>query len=159
MKTLYLIRHAKSDWNTTAQTDFERPLNKRGLKDAPMMANKLIDLNFNPTATYCSPAQRTTTTSELILNTANIIFEKTIYEASLKDLTNLINKFADEHSEIAIIGHNPAISYLSNHITGDFISNMPTCSVVKIELEIDSWAETTQGSGTQKFFIYPKMFS
>ena len=158
MKILYLIRHAKSDWDNDSQTDFERPLNKRGLRDIPIMADKLSALNFNPSLIFCSPAQRTTTTSELIVEGKNIIFDKSIYEASLNDLTRLINEFPDEQSEMALIGHNPAMTYLSNYLTNDYISNMPTCSVVKIELEVDSWEEIIQGIGTQKFFIYPKMF-
>jgi len=159
MKTIYLIRHAKSDWNTSAPTDFERPLNKRGLRDAPIIANELKTLNFAPTLVLCSPAQRTTATSELIVKDKKVIFEQSIYEASLKDLTILINDVPNKHSEIALIGHNPSITYLSNHLTGEYISNMPTCSVVKIVLEVDSWMEVIAGIGTQKFFIYPKMFT
>jgi phosphohistidine phosphatase len=159
MKTLYLIRHAKSDWKTDITSDFERPLNKRGLSDATMMAKKLQDLHFNPSIIFCSPAQRTITTSELITKEVKIIFKKNIYEASLKDLTQLLNEFPDEHSEVALIGHNPSMTYLLNYLTGDLIQNIPTCSVVKIELEINSWKEITQHIGTQKFFISPKMYS
>ena len=158
MKTLHLIRHAKSDWNTTTQTDYKRPLNKRGLKDATMMAKQLQNLNFNPSIIYCSPAQRTKTTSSLLVKDIKIIFDKNIYEASLKDLTKLINEFPDEHSEIALIGHNPSITYLSNYLTGELMNNIPTCSVLKIDLEINSWQELTQDIGIQKFFVYPNMF-
>jgi phosphohistidine phosphatase len=158
MKTLYLIRHAKSDWDTTVKRDIERPLNERGLRDATMMAKQLQGLNFKPSILFCSPAQRTVTTSELITKDMQIIFEKKIYEASLQELTKLIDEFPDEHSEVALIGHNPSMTYLSNYLTGEFINSIPTCSVIKIELEINSWKEITQGIGTQKFFIYPKMY-
>lgn len=159
MKTLYLIRHAKSDWNNPALSDFDRPLNKRGLRDAPFMAKKLIELNFNPGLIVCSPAKRTITTSELISNRTSTFYVDTIYEASLSDLTNIINTLPYEHTEIAIIGHNPSITMLSNYLTNDYIDNMPTCSVVKIELEIDNWNEVIEGIGTKKYFIYPKAFN
>jgi phosphohistidine phosphatase len=158
MKTLYLIRHAKSDWDNPALTDFERPLNKRGFRDAPFMTKKLEELDFNPDFIVCSPAQRTKDTAQLIANSTSTLYDSSIYEASLNDLTRLINFLPNKHKEIAIVGHNPSITSLSNYLTFDFIDNMPTCSIVKIELEIDNWNETTQGIGIKKFFIYPKAF-
>lgn len=159
MKILYLIRHAKSDWKNTELSDFERPLNKRGLKDASFMAKKLIELNFNPGLIVCSTAQRTTSTAQLISKQTSILFEDSIYEATLDNLTHLINFLPNEHEEIAIIGHNPSITNLFNYLADDFIDNMPTCSVVKIELEVDNWNEIVKGIGTKKFFIYPKAFN
>lgn len=159
MKTLYLIRHAKSDWDNSSLTDFERPLNKRGLQNAPFMAEKLMELNFNPGLIVCSPAQRTTSTAELISKTTSTLYIDSIYEAALDDLIHLINKFPNEYDEMAIIGHNPSITKLSNYLTDDLINNMPTCSIIKVELEIDNWNEIVQGIGTKKFFIYPKAFN
>ncbi len=158
MKALYLIRHAKSDWNNPSLSDFDRPLNKRGFRDAPFMAEKLGDLNFNPGLIVCSPAQRTTTTAEIISKNASILYDSSIYEASLSDLMHLINFLPNEHETIAIIGHNPSMTSLANYLTGDFIANMPTCSIVKVEFDIDNWNEVIQGMGTQKYFIYPKAF-
>ena len=163
MKTIYLIRHAKSDWKHPELTDFERPLNKRGLRDAPFMAQKLADLTFKPELIICSPAKRTTTTAKLICTETrysidNVLFDQSIYASSLNNLISLVNLLPNQHNEIAIIGHNPSITELSNYLTEDYIGNMPTCSVVKIELEIDNWNETVQGIGIQRFFIYPKAF-
>ncbi|PCJ28311.1 MAG: phosphohistidine phosphatase [Flavobacteriales bacterium] len=159
MKALYLIRHAKSDWNNPDLTDYERPLNKRGFKDAPFMAKKLLELNFNPGLIVASPAQRTSSTAELISKNTSVLYENSIYEASLNDLTTLISALPNENSEIALIGHNPSITTLSNYLTNDIIRNMPTCSIIKIELEIEHWNEIIQGIGIQKFFIYPKAFN
>jgi phosphohistidine phosphatase len=158
MKTLYLIRHAKSDWNNSGLTDFDRPLNKRGLKDAAFMAEKLNELDFNPTFVVCSPAQRTKTTAQLIANSTSTLFDPAIYEASLQDLTRLISFLPNQQKDIALIGHNPSITALANYLTDDFIDNMPTCSIVKIELEIDNWDEVVQGIGIKKYFITPKSF-
>tara|TARA_B100000809_G_C15136148_1_gene530677 strand:- start:2866 stop:3360 length:495 start_codon:yes stop_codon:yes gene_type:complete len=164
MKTLYLIRHAKSDWKNTELTDFERPLNKRGLKDAPFMSEKLKELAFNPDHIISSPSQRTTTTAKLICEEINyplkdVCFDQSIYEASTNTLISLINLLPNNKNEIVIIGHNPSITELSNYLTDDYIGNMPTCSIVKIELEIDNWNEIVRGIGSQIFFIYPKAFA
>ena len=158
MKTLYLIRHAKSDWDNPDLSDFERPLNKRGLRDVPFMAEKLGELGFNPDFIVCSPAKRTKTTAQLLVNSISTLYESSIYEASLKDLNHLVNFLPSNHKEIVIIGHNPSITELSNYLTDDIIGNMPTSSIIKIELEIENWDETTQGIGTMKFFICPKDF-
>jgi len=163
MKTLYLIRHAKSDWKPDL-TDFKRPLNKRGIKDTPFMAKKLIELEFNPELIICSSAQRTTATAQLICEEINypqeeILFNQSIYESSIDNLISLINQFPNKNNEIALIGHNPSITMLANYLTGNYIGNMPTCSIVKIELEIDNWNEVIEGIGIQKYFIYPKAFS
>lgn len=163
MKTLYLIRHAKSSWKDVYSRDFDRSLNKRGLHDAPLIGKKLNDLNFNPGLIVSSPAARTTITSELICNETNysfekVLFESSIYEASTEQLKQLINSFSNQYEEIALIGHNPGLTMLSNYLTDDFISNIPTCGVVKVELEIDNWNEIIQGIGLKRDFIYPKMY-
>jgi len=163
MKTLYLIRHAKSNWNNTELTDFERILNKRGLKDAPFMSKKLKELNCTPDYILSSSSQRTFITAKLICEGINyplkdVCFERSIYEASTSTLISLINLLPNNKDEVAIIGHNPSITQLSNYLTDDYIGNMPTCSIVKIELEIDHWNEVVHGIGIQRFFIYPKAF-
>lgn len=160
MKILYLIRHAKSDWNNPELTDFERILNKKGLKDVPFMAKKLNESAFNPVHIICSSSQRTRTTVKLICNEINyplkdVCFDSSIYEASLTTLISIINLLPNNKDEIAIIGHNPSITDLSNYLTTEHIGNMPTCSIVKIKLEIDNWNEIVNGIGIQKFFIYP----
>lgn len=164
MKTLYLIRHAKSDWNNPNLTDFERPLNKRGLRDAPFMGEELAKLNFKPELIICSSAKRTTSTAKLICTENNyaitdVVFDQSIYASSVDNLISLINLLPNQKNEIAIIGHNPSITGLSNYLTDNYIGNMPTCSIVKIELEIDNWDEVITGIGIQKYYIYPKAFS
>ena len=158
MKTLYLIRHAKSDWKNPGLTDFERPLNKRGLRDLPLMKEKLADINFNPELAVCSPAQRTKTTAEVLAKNTSCLYDPAIYEATLNDLIFLINTLPNRYNEIALIGHNPSITSLSNYITENYIAHFPTCGVVKIELEIGHWNEIVQGIGIKKAFLYPKAF-
>ena len=156
MKSIYLIRHADSNWNNPDYSDFDRPLSEKGFKDIPVMANKLAELGFNPELIVCSPALRTTTTAELLLKSASYLFESSIYEASLDDLIQLVNVLPNEYQEIALIGHNPGISLLSDYLTDNYMTNMSPCSVIKIELEIDNWNEVVQGIGTEVYSISPE---
>ena len=92
MKTLYLLRHAKSSWDDPSQTDFERPLNQRGIKAAPFMGNLMAQKGFTPSVIICSPAMRAKTTARLVKDAGGfseeIVFEKSIYEASPNNLRN-----------------------------------------------------------------------
>ena len=131
MKTIHLIRHAKSSWKNPSISDFYRNLNERGLRDAPFMAKELKKLAYQPDYILCSPAKRTTKTAEffaekLNFNQNNIYFEQRIYAASLKTLLEILNEVPSQYNNIALIGHNPAITQLSNYLTNDYIDNIPT---------------------------------
>jgi phosphohistidine phosphatase len=155
MKTLYLIRHAESDWKNE-ETDFDRSLTPKGIIDASVMQKRLDNLNFKPDIVICSPALRTKTTAQIITNNITTVFESSIYEAPINNLIRVINALPNMHKNVALIGHNPAISSLVNYLTGDFMNNMKPCTIVKVDLEIDNWDEITQGSGTEVFCIYPE---
>ena len=162
MKAIYLIRHAKSSWKAPSIKDFDRPLNERGKNDAPKIGTQLNELGFTPDLILCSPAKRTQATAKLIckqtnIDTKHIELTPSIYEASLSVLINLITDLPNQYNEIALIGHNPAITYFYNYLTDDHLSNVPTCGALKIELDITQWNEIIQGMGSQKFYIYPKM--
>lgn len=163
MKSIHLIRHAKSSWENPIASDFYRKLNERGLRDAPFMAEELKKLAYHPDYILCSPAKRTTKTAEfftekLNLHQNHIHFEQRIYEASLKTLLEVLNEIPNQYNNIALIGHNPAITQLSNFLTTDYIDNIPTCGIVKIEMDIEDWQHIIEGIGRKLFFIYPKMF-
>lgn len=159
MKSIYLIRHADSNWNNPNYSDFDRPLSDKGYKDIPLITKRLTELNFNPNLIFCSPSERTATTAKLISNSTSCLFDSNIYEALLVDLTKLINFFPDKCQEIALIGHNPSISLFSNYLTGESQYNMAPCTVIKIDLEIDSWNEVVQGIGIEVYSISPEMTS
>lgn len=163
MKVIHLIRHAKSSWNNPDLDDFSRTLNERGKNDAPFMANKLKELGCHPDYFISSPAKRTTETSKIIATALNfhfekIIFDKRIYESSLKQVLQIVNEVPNNFNNIVFVGHNPTLTQLSNYFTNDFIDHIPTCGIVKIELEINNWQHIIQGIGNKNFFIYPKMF-
>ena len=138
-KTLYLVRHAKSDWNT-GETDFDRPLNKRGLRDAPEMGRRLKDRGDVPELIVCSTAKRAQQTlAALDLGVANVIHEPRIYEASTGDLLELVQKLDDSVDAAMLIGHNPSMTWLASMLSGVRIEGMPTCSVATIVRDTNRW--------------------
>lgn len=163
MKTLYLIRHAKSSWKNELLDDFERPLNHRGKQDAPMMGKRLKKLEIMPDAVVSSPAKRARKTTAKIAKELEYPVEKIqlvpeIYEAEIIDLLQVIEQLSDSASSVFLVGHNPGMSGLAEYLTGDFPGNLPTCSVFAIDFQIDSWQEVSQGTGTCRFWDYPKKF-
>lgn len=156
---LYLLRHAKSSWRDLAIDDFDRPLNNRGLKDAPLMGQMLSKKNIIVDTVISSPAKRAIDTARIITNnlgyTKNIILDKNIYDASLSTLLSTIRNFDDNLKKIMLIGHNPGLTNLSNYLTKYFIENIPTCGVVVLEFD-KSWKDINPKDGNIIFFEYPK---
>lgn len=161
MKTLTLIRHAKSDWDDANLTDFDRPLNSRGKKDAPEMGRELAERDFMPDQIITSPAKRAMSTAKRIAKAIEfpkdaIQTDERIYEASLATLMEIVNELDDAADHVALIGHNPGLTELGNHLTGDDIANLPTCSVLSISFDVDSWNEVWEDSGQVDFYDDPK---
>jgi len=163
MKKLFLIRHAKSSWGKNGLSDFERPLNKRGLRDAPFMGKLLKKENVKPDIIYSSAATRAITTAEIFADELDykkkkIILDGNIYEAGIKELESIVQNTADDNSTILLFGHNPVLTFYANHLGDKFIDNMPSCSVVGIELDINSWKEVERNTGKIFLFEYPKKY-
>ncbi len=161
-KTILIIRHAKSDKSNPNWVDFERPLNDRGRRDAPKMGKRLVKKNFGVDLIVSSPSNRTTETAQLIANeigydTANIVWNRGIYRCSSSRLIEIINALPDDHDTIMIIGHNPASTYCSNYFQKDtVIDKVPTCGMVSITFQVDSWKKAGPKNGEFNFFDYPK---
>ncbi len=161
MKTLYIIRHAKSSWNKI-EDDFDRPLNSRGESNAPMIGHVLFNKNIKPDLIVSSPANRAKTTALLIskeigYDEDNIIFNETIYESSTQNLLNIINSIDDNVNSLVIVGHNPALTDLINVLLGSgILDNLPTMGVFAIEFDLSSWRDVNYNSGKALFFEYPK---
>ena len=163
MKTLILIRHAKSSWSSPVLSDIERPLNERGKRDAPFMGSLLLNNQILPDVIYSSPAVRALSTAKIIAEKvkylpSNIKIKSEIYEASVPELLKVISLFDDEYNNIMMFGHNPGFSYLANYLCNDFNNNMPTCSFVELNFDIDNWQNITANSGTLVNFEYPKKY-
>lgn len=161
MKRLFIIRHAKSSWKDVTLDDFDRPLNKRGQKDAPFMAKLLKDKKIKPDLILSSPAVRAKDTANIIAKELNLIdnliFKDTIYEAPLSTLINYIKKADDENKIIFIIGHNPSLNALAYEFI-NFHKNIPTCGIVEIEFNIDNWRDIDKNNANLISFEYPKKY-
>lgn len=163
MKTLFLIRHAKSSWSSPELSDIDRPLNERGKNDAPLIGNVLKNNSVSPDIIFSSPAVRVLTTAKIIAKivaypTKKIIIKPEIYEASVSDLLRIINSIDNNYNNVMIFGHNPGLSYLSNYFCNNFRNNLPTCSVVQLQFEINNWIEVTENSASLIKFEYPKKY-
>ena len=161
MKTLYINRHAKSSWDSTSLSDFDRPLNKRGERDAPLMGNVLSKLVQAPQTIYSSPANRAITTAKIIAaafnyEINNIIEDQKIYEAGVSDLMKIINNTSDNYDTIMLFGHNPTFTTISNYLSDKYIDNLPTSGFVKIDFPLNSWKDIEGETGNFILFEYPK---
>ncbi len=161
MKNLVLIRHAKSSWDNPALDDFDRPLNKRGQRDAPVMAGRLKELDITPDLFLSSPAERAVTTARTVAEGIDFPIEKIvqdedIYLASGEDLLSIISQSDDSIERLFLVGHNPGLTELANHLGDRPIDNMPTCSIYSLVFEITSWKEILFRKGKTEFFDYPK---
>lgn len=163
MKTVYFIRHAKSSWSDMSLRDFDRPLNKRGKRDAPFMANKLHELGVQPDAILSSTANRAFTTAThfakaLGLASNEIIEVPAIYEAYYSTVLKIVQNQPKKWNTILVFGHNPAFTTIANSFNGDYIDNVPTCGIVKVTADIKDWADFDEESGNVSAFYYPKQF-
>jgi phosphohistidine phosphatase len=152
MKTLYILRHAKSSWGDSTLTDFERPLNERGLKAAPLMGDTMLNI-------LSSPAKRAAQTANLVKEAAKIggaiRFDDRIYEAGSARLLEVIAEQDDHAASMLLVGHNPGFEGLVLALTGE-THTMPTAALAVIDLEIDKWSDVKPASGKLRFFIRPK---
>lgn len=173
MKTLYLVRHAKSDWSTIGQADHDRTLAERGLRDAPRMGALLrgvlveanTEKNVPQLMLMSSSAVRAKTTAQYFTNVlgidnTQISIERAIYESSTTEMMDIIHDLDDIHNIAILFGHNPTFTYLANTFIAkaiDQLDNMPTCSIVRIESKAQTWANLNKKNSTLTGFWYPKM--
>ena len=158
---LILVRHAKSSWDDAGLQDFDRPLNKRGLKNAPEMGKRFANRNLDVDAIISSPANRAITTAELIANEISfdkkdIIQNSEIYEADLSTLVNVVTGIDDKFNHVILVGHNPSFTYLCNYLSDAQLANMPTCSMAHIKFKVETWNDITKHSGELIEFDFPK---
>lgn len=162
MKRLTLVRHAKSDWSLPGQNDWDRPLNRRGQRDAPEMARRLRSRRLKPDLILSSPAVRALTTAavmarELNVPAAHVIQDERLYLASAADLVAVVRELGGEAQHLMVFGHNPGITDCANQLSaGDQIDNLPTCGVFTAQFAVASWRELGAHSGRDAEFDYPK---
>ena len=159
MKTLYVLRHAKSSWENHRQTDFERCLNERGLMDAPRIGKLMSRQNFIPELIISSPATRAKLTAEIVKDAANfqieIHFDRRIYEATSENLFEVISGVPHEIEGLLLVGHNPGLETLVGSLTGEFHS-MPTAALAVIDIATEEWKEINSTVGKLRKLFVPK---
>ena len=161
MKTLILVRHAKSSWDDLGLNDFDRPLNDRGKKDAPKMAERLSNKKIGIDAFISSPAKRAARTAKIFAEEfkakkKDIIFKTELYLASENVFYDVITKTEDEFDTIAVFSHNPGITDFANDLTEIKIDNIPTCGVFAVKIDSKHWADIKEAKKEFWFFDYPK---
>jgi phosphohistidine phosphatase len=161
MKKLYLVRHAKSSWDDLSVSDFDRGLNQRGENDAPLMADVLKKEGVDPSLIISSPANRAITTAKILAEglgyKKDIDIKESIYESSDFNLMMIIKELDEKLDSVMIVGHNPAMNDVINKISDLSIHNLPTCSVVALEL-LEGWSSLDPYKAKNIFYKYPKMF-
>lgn len=159
MKTLFVLRHAKSSWEDTNSADFDRPLNKRGLENAPLVGEMIRKNKYEIDLIISSPAKRAEQTAILVKEAAQIEaavqFDERIYEASSHRLLHIASEVNDQIKSLMIVGHNPGLESLLKILTGE-TESMPTAALAVIDLKIDSWSEIHIDCCNLRTVIRPK---
>lgn len=163
MKNLILIRHAKSSWDNPEWSDFDRPLNKRGLRDAPFMANLLFRKDIVPDIIISSTAKRALETAQFFCEVFNYSKDNLqqdlgIYERGSKYIINLLSKLDDNINTVFLIGHNPDITSLATYFSGEFFDNVPTCGIVGVKFNFDNWESIATKNGELLFNVFPRNY-
>lgn len=159
MKTLYILRHAKSSWDNPSLADFERPLNERGFKAAPFMGETMARNNFQPALILSSPAERAKQTAMIIKKAgrlkAEIRYEERIYEASPLRLMGIISEHDNDFESLMLVGHNPGFEGLVKILTGE-IQSMPTAALAVVDVKVENWSDISPECGKLRMLIRPK---
>ncbi len=161
MKTLLIIRHAKSSWDSTDRSDFDRPLNDRGKRDAPLMAGRLIKAGLTIDRFVSSPAKRARQTAEFFIGAfgkkeKEILFIPELYHATLDIFKTVVAGLDDQNDVVALFSHNPGITAFANILSSVRLDNMPTCAVFAVKSPAAHWSEFLSAGPQFWFFDYPK---
>ena len=159
MKTLLLLRHAKSSWGDPSANDFDRPLANRGITDAPRVVRALQQHGPLPDLILSSPAVRATQTIEAVVKAAGLVspqFDDTLYGASSAELMEIVRHIPDSSSCAMLVGHNPGFEEHVSRLTGTS-QEMPTAALACVEFQSESWADVEYGGGKLAWLITPKL--
>ena len=160
MKTLFLIRHAKSSWEYTALPDKDRPLGDRGRRDAPKMGKRLAKRDVKPDLILSSPARRALKTAEIIAKKLNykrrnIVVDDRLYAGAVRDLLEVVHKLSDNLERVILFGHAPELTELAHSLSSEII-HMPTCAVAEFTFNAKSWSNIGKANLARVALDYPK---
>jgi len=145
LKTLTIVRHAKSSWKDTSLSDRKRPLNKRGERDAPIMGKRIHEHGIRPSLIVSSPATRAWRTAKIIAREINyprefLQREDRLYLASLDEILDTVVAQDNSFNNLMIVGHNPGMTDFANFLVPGLTYNVPTAGVVSVEIDQDDWS-------------------
>jgi phosphohistidine phosphatase len=160
MKTLFLVRHAKSSWDDNTLPDKDRPLNDRGKRNAPRMGKRLAKRDVKADLILSSPASRALKTAEIIAKKLDyrrkdIVVDDRLYPGAADDLLHIIHELGDKLNRVMLVGHNPALAELAHHLSSD-ITDMPTCAVAELTFNAKSWRDVGDATLATVALEYPK---
>jgi len=161
MKTLTLVRHAKSSWSDPQLSDRQRPLNKRGKRDAPVMGKRILEHGIRPSLIVSSPATRAWTTAKIIA--AEISYpieflqrEDNLYLASLDEILDVVASQDTGFNNLMVVGHNPGMTNFANFLSPALTHNLPTAGVVSVQIDQDDWSLYERPTTELLVHDYPK---
>lgn len=160
VKTLFLVRHAKSSWDNPALPDRERPLAARGIRDLATMGKRLAGRHLKPDLILSSPAARALATAEGIAESLggkrkDVKVNARLYGSQAEDLLAVIRALGDEFDQVILVGHNPELTELAHRLSGN-ITQMPTCAIAEFRFDAKSWSEVGLTRPAHVTLDYPK---
>lgn len=163
MKTIYAIRHAKSSWADSSLTDEKRPLNERGKRSAPLMAEMMTLKETRPDVLITSTAKRARSTARRFRDvyglSKDLVFKDgRLYLATPDEILSVLRELPEDYRTVAFFGHNPGITDFANLFAEDYIENVPTCGVVKLVSTAEHWYDLNTLNTQRTAFYYPKQF-
>lgn len=164
MKTLLLIRHAKSSWSHPGLNDFDRPLNGRGKRAAPLMASVLSEREIHPGLILSSPAKRALKTARVFAkhlgySRDQIVTDPAIYENGVLAIPENLRGLGVHHETVLVFGHNPDMTELAERFSGIDVGNIPTCGIFCMEFDISTWADVGNTVGGLVFYDIPRNYT
>lgn len=160
-KSLYLVRHAKSSWSDPSLDDMDRPLNRRGRRNAPDMAERLAVQDHRPELIVSSPARRALDTAGHMaraggIDEADIVISEALYFTGVRGMLDVIAALPEAVDSAMLVGHNPAMTGLLDHLCGAGIGNMPTCAIAIVGFDASDWRRVPEGGGRLLGYDTPK---
>ncbi len=159
MKTLFILRHAKSSWKDDSLQDFDRPLNGRGRKAAEVIGTLMRNKKLTPDLVLSSPAVRARETIQIVMKTARLPvelrYDQRIYEAGPLQLLEVISQIEEDKDSVLLVGHNPGLEELLQVLTGS-VEHMATATLGKIDLKAAKWSKALEDKGTLDWLVKAK---
>jgi phosphohistidine phosphatase len=160
MKTLFLVRHAKSSWDDATLPDEDRPLNDRGKRDAPRMGKRLAKRDVKIDLILSSPARRAIATARVLAEKLDyrlkdIVVDDRLYPGAAQDLLKIVHNLGNKLGRVMLVGHHPALSTLAHRLSSDIL-HMPTCAIAEFRFNATLWPDVRKATLATAALDLPK---